>query len=327
MKNLIKLYCVAAGGFALSLSFSLLTAQEATSLSGLLDLVENDRVAESEEYVERLREFEQNATRQQEILDTTKERILEQERTQGQLSDQFEANEIIISDKREILRDRRGDLNELFGTLQGVAGDFLSNFQNSLISAQFPGRSEEIEGFIEKAGSTIDQLNISEIERFWFFMQQEMTESARVVTYNGEVATPSGDLAALSVTRIGSFNSIADGQYLSYSGDIGHLQILPRQPASDLLSGAGDLQGATSGFTSVAIDPTGGVGGSYCAARRASGNGDGDDSSFSADYGFWCWRPDYYGWRNIFCSNDYGAWYCCRNSNNLYAHSSEKSCG
>ena len=126
-----------------------------------------------------------------------------------------------------------------------MAGDFLSNFQNSLISAQFPGRSEEIEGFIEKAGSTIDQLNISEIERFWFFMQQEMTESARVVTYNGEVATPSGDLAALSVTRIGSFNSIADGQYLSYSGDIGHLQILPRQPASDLLSGAGDLQGAT----------------------------------------------------------------------------------
>ena len=90
----------------------MLTAQEATSLSGLLDRVENDRVAESEEYVERLREFEQNATRQQEILDTTKERILEQERTQGQLSDQFEANELIISDKREILRDRRGDLNE-----------------------------------------------------------------------------------------------------------------------------------------------------------------------------------------------------------------------
>ena len=265
MKNLFKLYSIAVSGFVLVLCFNLVAAQEATSLSGLLDLVENDRVAESEEYVERLREFEQNAARQQEILDTTKERMLEQERTQGQLSDQFEANEIIISDKREILRDRRGDLNELFGTLQGVAGDFLSNFQNSLISAQYSGRSEEIEGFIEKAGSTIDQLNISEIERFWFFMQQEMTESARVVTYNGEVATPSGDLAQLPVTRIGSFNAIADGQYLSYSGDIGHLQILPRQPASDLLSGAGDLQDSTSGFTSVAIDPTGGVGGSYMA--------------------------------------------------------------
>jgi biopolymer transport protein ExbB len=133
-------------------------AQQASSLSGLLDLVESDKVSESAEYRQRLQEFEQNAARQTEILETTKERITEQERVQGELSDQFEANEITINDKREVLRDRRGDLNELFGTLQGVAGDFLSNFENSLISAQYPGRSEYIEGFIEKAGSTIDQL-------------------------------------------------------------------------------------------------------------------------------------------------------------------------
>ena len=131
-------------------------AQEAASLSGLLNLVESDQVSESAEYRERLQEFEQNAARQAQILETTKERITEQERIQAQLSDQFEANEITISDKREILRDRRGDLNELFGTLQGVAGDFLSNFENSLISAQYPGRSEYIEGFIAKAGSTIE---------------------------------------------------------------------------------------------------------------------------------------------------------------------------
>ncbi|MBL6805556.1 MAG: energy transducer TonB, partial [Pseudomonadales bacterium] len=97
-------------------------------------------MSESAEYRERLQEFEQNAARQAQILEATKERITEQERIQAQLSDQFEANEITISDKREILRDRRGDLNELFGTLQGVAGDFLSNFENSLISAQYPGR-------------------------------------------------------------------------------------------------------------------------------------------------------------------------------------------
>ena len=100
-------------------------------------------------------------------------------------------------------------MNELFGTLQGVAGDFLSNFENSLISAQYPGRSEYIEGFIEKAGSTIEQLDVGEIERFWYFMQQEMTESARVVTYQGEVALPTGETATRSITRIGSFNSIS----------------------------------------------------------------------------------------------------------------------
>lgn len=263
MKNLTKITGFAVGVFLFTGSSQLFA--QATSLGNLLDLVEQDRVAESEEYSQRVQEFEQNANRQQEILDITNDRIIEQEDLQDQLSDQFEANEIIIADKREILRERRGDLNELFGTLQGVAGDFLSNFQNSLISAQFAGRAEQLEEIIERAGSTIEQLNISEMERFWFFMHQELTESGRVVTYNGEVSLPNGDTANRSITRIGSFNAVSDGEYLRYTGAIGHLQVLPRQPDAAYLNAAADLQGASSGFTRVGIDPTGGVGGQVLA--------------------------------------------------------------
>ena len=263
MKNLIKITSLAVGVFLFTGSSQLFA--QATSLGNLLDLVEQDRVAESEEYSQRVQEFEQNANRQQEILDITNDRIIEQEDLQDQLSDQFEANEITIADKREILRERRGDLNELFGTLQGVAGDFLSNFQNSLISAQFVGRAEQLEEIIERAGSTIEQLNISEMERFWFFMHQELTESGRVVTYNGEVSLPNGDTANRSITRIGSFNAVSDGEYLRYTGAIGHLQVLPRQPHATYLNAAADLQGASSGFTRVGIDPTGGVGGQVLA--------------------------------------------------------------
>ena len=263
MKNLIKITSLAVGVFLFTGSSQLFA--QATSLGNLLDLVEQDRVAESEEYSQRVQEFEQNANRQQEILDITNDRITEQENLQDQLSDQFEANEITIADKREILRERRGDLNELFGTLQGVAGDFLSNFQNSLISAQFVGRAEQLEEIIERAGSTIEQLNISEMERFWFFMHQELTESGRVVTYNGEVSLPNGDTANRSITRVGSFNAVSDGEYLRYTGAIGHLQVLPRQPDAAYLNAAVDLQGASSGFTRVGIDPTGGVGGQVLA--------------------------------------------------------------
>ena len=263
MKNLIKITSLAVGVFLFTGSSQLFA--QATSLGNLLDLVEQDRVAESEEYSQRVQEFEQNANRQQEILDITNDRIIEQENLQDQLSDQFEANEITIADKREILRERRGDLNELFGTLQGVAGDFLSNFQNSLISAQFVGRAEQLEEIIERAGSTIEQLNISEMERFWFFMHQELTESGRVVTYNGEVSLPNGDTANRSITRVGSFNAVSDGEYLRYTGAIGHLQVLPRQPDATYLNAAADLQGASSGFTRVGIDPTGGVGGQVLA--------------------------------------------------------------
>ena len=263
MKNLsTTLNLFISAGFVMVASHA---SGQAGSLSDLLNLVENDRVGESEEYQARVSEFEQNAARQQEILDTTNSRITDQEALQVQLSDQFEANEIIISDKREVLRDRRGDLNELFGTLQGVAGDFLSNFQNSLISAQYEGRTEALEEIIERAGSTIEQLNVEEMERFWFFMHQELTESGRVVSYNGDVTLPNGDTANRSITRIGAFNAISGGEYLSYNGDIGHLQVLPRQPDAAILSSASALEVASSGFTKVGIDPTGGVGGQVLA--------------------------------------------------------------
>tara|TARA_B100000809_G_scaffold16651_2_gene14913 strand:- start:20507 stop:21892 length:1386 start_codon:yes stop_codon:yes gene_type:complete len=264
MKIIIRITSLAAAGL-LFISSAQLMAQQASSLGDLLSLVESDRIAQSEEYRQRLQQFEQNANQQQEFLDTTDARIVDQEQTQAQLSDTFEANEIIIRDKRETLRDRRGDLNELFGTLQGVAGDFLSTFQNSLISAQYPGRVEAVSDFIEKAGSTINQLEIAEIERFWFFMQQEMTESARVVSYNAEVTLPTGERTNRRITRIGAFNAISDGDYLSYNGEIGHLQVLPKQPDSGIVAAAISLESASSGLTKVGIDPTGGVGGQVMA--------------------------------------------------------------
>jgi biopolymer transport protein ExbB len=96
-------------------------------------------------------------------------------------------------------------------------------------------------------------------------MQQEMTESARVVKYNGDVALPNGDTVNRSITRIGAFNAVSDGEYLSYNGDIGHLQVLPRQPDAGVIASARALESATSGFTKVGIDPTGGVGGQVMA--------------------------------------------------------------
>ncbi len=103
MKNLIKITGLTATACLLGLTSNLVLAQNAASLSGLLDLVENDRIAESAEYVQRQQEFQQSANNQQQILDTTNNRIVEQEQTQSDLSDQFEANdensEVINDDK------------------------------------------------------------------------------------------------------------------------------------------------------------------------------------------------------------------------------------
>jgi len=264
VKKVIKIAGLSLSAIALTL-FGQTYAQEASTLSDLLEMVRNDTVRESAEYALRLQEFESAAGQQQEYLDTTKSRYATEEATQGELSDSFDNNNIIIGQKMEQLRETRGALNELFGTLQGVAGDYMSTFEDSLISAQYPGRTDFLNDFIETAGSSVTQLDVEEIERFWFYMQQEMTESGNVVRYSGEVALPDGETVTREITRIGAFNAVSDGDYLSYDGDIGHLQVLPKQPSAAFVAAARDLTAATSGFTKVGIDPTGGVGGQVMA--------------------------------------------------------------
>jgi hypothetical protein len=56
-----------------------------------------------------------------------------------------------LTERRAQLREVRANLNELLGTIQGVAGDFRGMFENSLISAQYPGRNE----FLDSSSSVL----------------------------------------------------------------------------------------------------------------------------------------------------------------------------
>ncbi len=252
-------------GLVLAISSQSYAQQPASTLAELLDNVEQDRVAQSAEHREREQRFQQQANQQQQILDETKARIEQENATNAELTTQFDANQLVIAERREALRTARADLNELLGTIQGVAGDFRSILENSLVSAQYDGREEFLDDFISRVASDTEQVRIDEIERFWFFMQQELVESGKVVKYDAMVSLPSGEQSTRTVTRIGAFNAVADGEYLSYSGAIGHLQVLPRQPAPDVVSRASALESATSGMLRVGIDPTGALGGSMMA--------------------------------------------------------------
>jgi len=265
VKNIIKFAGISVTGLFLAISSQSYAQQPATTLAELLSNVEQDRVTQSAEHLEREQRFQQQANQQQQIVDETKARVEQENVTNSELTVAFDANQLVIAERRDALRTARADLNELLGTIQGVAGDFRSIFENSLISAQYDGREEFLDDFIARVASDTEQVRIDEIERFWYFMQQEMVESGKVVTYDATVSTPSGEQSTRTVTRIGSFNSIAGGDYLSYSGSIGHLQVLARQPAPDVVTRAASLEGATGGMLAVGIDPTGALGGSMMA--------------------------------------------------------------
>lgn len=177
------------------------------------------------------------------------------------LEQRFNANELLIEEKRHQRDERLGSLKELFGHFTGAAGDMRSRFRNSITTSQFSDREAFLSGLIKKMNSDTDLPTLEEIERVWYELHREMTESGRVVKYTTAVGTEK----EREVVRIGLFNLVSNGDYLAYDSDTRSIWVLPRQPVG-LAKGVTALQTASSGVTPVGIDPTGAAGGGFLKA-------------------------------------------------------------
>jgi biopolymer transport protein ExbB len=98
--------------------------------------------------------------------------------------------------------------------------------------------------------------SIEEIERLWFELQREMTESAKVTKFTTKINKVDGEVIEAEVIRIGNYNLISNGEYVTYDIANQIVKELPRQPAGRYVDSAAALTGATSGFTSFGLDPT-----------------------------------------------------------------------
>ena len=243
--------------------------QQAANLTELLSLVEQARLSETEEHRQREAQFQSNVNQQQALLNEMVERRETEERISVDLENTYNENEITKAQRFETLQERLGDLDELFGTVAGVVGDTRSQFEASLISAQYPGRGDFLTELAGIMGDESQLPSIEQLERLWFYLLQEMTESANVNRFTTQVAQPDGTQSQQEVVRVGSYNIVSDGQYLEFDSNTKRLSVLPSQPAR-YTDTAAAIQGATGGFTMVGIDPTGPTGGSYLAALISS---------------------------------------------------------
>ena len=253
IKSILKAAMIA--GLLFSLGNTAYAAQ-AVSLDELLEQVKAGRVKDSAENQKRIAEFQQARGQQQQLVRNMEAEQARQEQISQQLEDTFEANDAQIIDLERALQERLGDLKELFGVLQQAAGDARGNFDTSVTQIQFPDRGEWLTQFAQKMGSTTRMPTLEEIERIWFELQREMTESARVVKINTTVINAGGEEEEREIVRVGLFNVVSDGKYLEYVPETGRLVELQRQPASRYTGRAEDLQESTSGINSFAIDPT-----------------------------------------------------------------------
>ena len=253
IKNIFKAAVVAA--LALGIGNTAVAAQ-AVDLDELLEQVKTGRVKDAAENQKRIAEFQAARGRQQELLQQMQAEQTRQEQLSVQLENTFEANDAQIIDLERALQERLGELKELFGVLQQAAGDARGNFETSVTQIQFPDRTDWLTQFAQKMGSTTRMPTLEEIERMWFELQREMTESAKVTKLNTTVVNAEGQEEERAVTRVGLFNAVSDGKYLEYVPETGRLVELQRQPQNRYLARAEEVENATDGLHGFAVDPT-----------------------------------------------------------------------
>lgn len=226
------------------------------ALDQLLNEVKRNQGVEGKINQEREAQFLTEKAKQQSLLSTARAELSAQERLSAQLKQQLEANEQALNQLQIELDNRSGILKELSGVAKQAAGDLKADFENSLISAQFPGRAEQLsEMATSKSLPSLEQL-----ESLWFFLLQEMTESGKIVKFNKTILTGSGEPRDAQVVRIGGFNAVTGGQYLRYLPETGKLAELARQPEGEYTGLAEDFAAAKQGeIADIGIDPTRGV--------------------------------------------------------------------
>ncbi len=226
-----------------------------TNLRELLDETKNLRAKEAQENAAREEKFRASRDQQVALLKEAENRQRAAESRSKQLSAQYDANEKEIAELETALQERLGNLGELFGVTRQVASDTATVFSQSMISGQLPER----EAFVRKLADSKQLPSITELERLWYEMQREMTETGLVSRFRTGVISPNGEVIESDVVRVGPFVAVSDGRYLNYLPAQQKLTVLPRQLGGEFAEAARRLQQTQSGYVRAAVDPTRGV--------------------------------------------------------------------
>lgn len=255
IKKTLSLAAVAAVGLGVAASPAV--AQQALSMDQLLRKVEQGRVQDNKENREREERFRKDKNEQQKLLNDATASKRREENRSAQLEGEAAANKEELKKLEVELTERLGSLKELFGVMQQVAGDARTRFETSVTNVQYPERVDFLENLAKKIGGSTQLPSLKEIDRLWFELHREMTESGRVVKYNTTVLLNDGTQQPMDVVRVGVFNIVADGKYLRYDGSA--LSELARQPSGGRFTGStSDILNASDGMVRFGIDPTAG---------------------------------------------------------------------
>ncbi len=255
MKKLFKGFAVAAA-LSVSAGAALNAHANTAELDQILEQVKKDRISEGKINKQREQEFLSARADKQALLNKAKRELAAEKARGERLKKQYAQNETTLAEKEQALENAKGTLGEMFGVVRRAASETIGSIEASLVSAEHPGREE----ILRSLAAAKELPTTRELEELWIALQTEMTESAKVSTFEAQVAELDGATNMQQVTRVGNFNLISNAGYLIYHPETKQIQPLGRQPDGFVLNTASDLQATAAGsYTGFYVDPTRGA--------------------------------------------------------------------
>lgn len=231
------------------------SASAAQTLDELADMVRKDAASEGQLDKEREARFLRERDNQRKLLQQAKAELKQQEQRSDDLKGEYDKLERELAELSTTLQERMGNLGELFGIVRQASGDIQSVLDDSMVSAELPGRSK----FLSELAQRKELPNVQELRKVWSRMVTEIAESGKVVKFKAKVERANGEHEDMNVVRVGVFNAVSDGRFLDWDSSKSKTNLieLARQPAERFRAMAEELQKASPGaMVPMAVDFT-----------------------------------------------------------------------
>ncbi len=234
------------------------------SVDGLLQDIRQNAAKVEAENQQRIQQFQARANQQSSLLSSAQSELRTLESRAANVERSFASNRNQISRLEDELRAAQGDFGEVFGLARSKAGEFKALLDSSLITAQYPTRTNVLGRIAESKALP----SAEDLDNIWKSMLVEIEAQREVTEFPASVANINDGEEQL-VTRVGPFSVFTsdNAEFLSYNqpnaeseGDAPLLALLPRQPGGQISAAAETVASASAGELVYApLDPTRGT--------------------------------------------------------------------
>jgi len=225
---------------------------EITNLDELLASVRQTQRVERELNKKREQTFLSAKNRQQSLLARAKRDYQLAQKHNNPLQKITEKNTAEITNLKDKLKQQTRDLGDVYSIFNEFVGDFSAVLDDSIVTLQNPERSLKL----AELAANKRLATIQEMEQLWLLVQEEMTESGKIISFEAPIISTDGSYENKQVLRVGTFTAVSDGEFLRYIPETQELLALTRQPSSRYGKTVEEFIENSGQISSVVIDPT-----------------------------------------------------------------------